>query len=310
MSKQNDLALYLDMEEGEISQEEYEEKTCGVDYYEIEAEHAFQDDEPTLEDIVCKLDTEDLMESFVSKLYNDTVSDVIVWNRGAGKLRGYAGFLAEYKEKIQEKALAANYDYESVTRHYFKIKDDTEFNGKIFLFSTCAGRLRVYCVVRYGKGVTEDEYTEGMHDDVYVNDEDFTDGIPDIEKAFFLDLVVDNGEEMDILSDCNVQTIDLLLQEIYRQIQFGGISKENRRRMIDYLTNGSNTFVIWKPRVPTEEEKYKEQLTKWLDSIPVAKPLPYDRYIDFEKHKEETSCDKFSSKEELEKYLVYELPPF
>ena len=93
----NDINLWLDLEEGEISQEEFERRMYGIEYKET----YWEDDSETIqmEDYLMQenecdknIGTNELEQAFINKLYEDTKTDKILWTglfcdkRGKNKL--------------------------------------------------------------------------------------------------------------------------------------------------------------------------------------------------------------------------------
>lgn len=259
----NDINLWLDLEEGEISQEEFERRMYGIEYKET----YWEDDSETIqmEDYLMQenecdknIGTNELEQAFINKLYEDTKTDKILWTGLFCDKHGKNKLVDKCIDKIIKRNCSNN------TNGMFKLAAQSCDNisksnysndvvGSLFILNTSFQSLEVLLVTRYfpenmaqkGKNECNDA---GQESEIFMQEDDTT-VYPDISQLEAINFAVMNNsdlnevktpdlDDIDIL-DVDYEEVMLLLQEIYRQLN-GKIISSNRDNMIAYLGNMCN----------------------------------------------------------------------
>lgn len=259
----DDINLWLDLEEGEISQEEFERRMYGIEYKET----YWEDDSETIqmEDYLMQenecdknIGTNELEQAFINKLYEDTKTDKILWTGLFCDKRGKNKLVDKCIDKIIQRNCSNN------TNGMFKLaaqscdnisKSDysNDVVGSLFILNTSFQSLEVLLATRYFPENTaqkgKNECNDAGHESEIFIQEDNTTVYPDISQLETINFAVMNNndlnevktpdlDDIDIL-DVDYEEVMLLLQEIYRQLN-GRVISSNRDDMIAYLGNMRN----------------------------------------------------------------------
>lgn len=249
----DDINLWLDLEEGEISQEEFEREMYGVKTCEDNWGDSFGDPceeiawEQQLEFQACvrelerinNMNFDELAEEFTAKLYRETTLDAIRWSIVSNDESETINLCIE--KTIARKSLKedTDSDLENIIDNLLMFKIDLKQQS-----------LTVYLIAK--------------HSDKSYNNTKKQLTLPDIDSVKVVSLAVQNhdNEALDIIyAGGKDEDIESLLKEIFRQLQGRIMNNTNRKYVIEYLSDDytkhvekkNNPLDYFGPQVPDEE---------------------------------------------------------
>ena len=255
----NDINLWLDLEEGEISQEEFERKMYGIEYEETYWEddsEIIQTEDYLMQESECdkNIDTNELEQAFINKLYEDTKADKFLWKGLFCDKRGKNKLVDKCIDKIIQRNCSNNTNgmFRLAAQSCDKISKSDYSNdvvGSLFVLNTSFQPFEILLITRYfPKNTTqkdENKYNDaaGQESEIFIQEDD-TDVYPDINELEVINFAVINNSDLNETKTPNLDDIDILdvdyeevtslLQEIYRQLN-GKIINSNRNDMIAYI---------------------------------------------------------------------------